>query len=210
MPGASSPRRPERPRRLWTSTETKLALSSGAGLTGLLFGTAFSVSGAFALAACLGASLRMLLGLGPPNASSLSPGRILACLAGGMLIGGVHLAAGTALLCTLRVTFDREQDLVVVRSGWLGLRCRQYFLSSFRCVSILPGSRRLWCWRVHPDYFVVLENATGDTVNVGVVTLSIELAREVAVEIAGSPASKFRPPSDTIPKRTSQSTKRQT
>lgn len=182
MPGSLKPG-PMAPRRLWTLSKERRRYSSGLPLIGLPFGILFTAGGVLGL---LGAIVGVLAGIGVISWPEAPPGQplwetLLACL-GAFAVGAGVLLGGTILLLTLRVTFDRARDLVVVRSGWLGLRCRRRRLSEFRAVTIRPHVGAL-AWSA-PEFDVALSDDRGACLVIGWVTLSSGLARKFAREIA--------------------------
>ena len=155
--------------------------SSGGGLPGALFGIVFTASGLFVLCA-LGWTVLELFGIVQSQENpDRSIGEYVLCIFALLAIGGGHLAGGTVLLWTLRTTLDRARDLVVVRSGWLGCRCRRRRLSEFQSVAVLPG-RHL----SDPELFdiALLNDTTGESLIVGYVSRSYDLALSFADEIS--------------------------
>ncbi len=177
------PRLPERPRRLLTLSRDRYGLSNGAGFIGLAFGMMFTFTGVITLyAACLTALGAVgLLPAPAQNTNSIS--QSLLGTGALLLMGGGHLLCGTLLLFTLRSKFDRFRDIVIVRSGWLGLWRAQQRLSDFVSVSVLPSTH--WIQRTHyaPCFDIALERPNGSFLVVGVVSMSHELAKEVATEV---------------------------
>ncbi|MFO0783062.1 MAG: hypothetical protein U0636_05215 [Phycisphaerales bacterium] len=108
-----------------------------------------------------------------------------------LLIGGGHLAIGSLLLWTHRVTIDRARDVVVLRTGWLGVRCRRWPLSEFREVQVVLEPDTL-----PPDRFRIdLAGNDSVRVTVGHVTMSQALADTVASEVGtftGLPVKRTR------------------
>lgn len=182
MPGSSKPG-PRAPWRLWTLSKERRRYSSGLPLVGLPLGVLFTTAGLLGMVVSV---LGALSATGIIPWPETSPGQalwktLLGCL-GGLALGATLLLCGTALLWTLRTTFDRGRDLVVVRSGWLGLRCRRRRLSEFRAVTIRPHVGDL-AWSA-PEFDVALSDDRGACLVIGWVTLSSGLARKFAREIA--------------------------
>lgn len=175
-------RTPQRPRKIRTCSRDRLRLSSGNGIFGLLFGLLFSTTGLLGLYV-FGWLLLSILGVLPTGAARIAQDSVpnqLFALGGMLALGVAHLTAGTLLLLTLRVTFDRAHDAVVMRSGWLGLRRQKERLSHFQRVLVRPPEGR---YPTRDVYDIVLEGKPRRLL-VAKVTRSHALAREVAAEIA--------------------------
>lgn len=179
----NGPSVPTRPRRLLTFSRDRYGLSNGASLIGLGFGTLFTASGCLVLYVLCRTSLE-LMGLIPQG--FVVPGQSVLSYVMGfgamLLIGGGHLFGGTMCLWTLRAHFDRSRGTVVVRSGWLGLWAVREHLAHFVRVSVILDERNWW---MVPDYKIALERSDGSFLVVGTVTMSPELAKDVAAEVNG-------------------------
>lgn len=176
-------RTPQRPRKLWTSSRDRLCLSSGGGIIAFIFGLVFSTAGLICVYV-FGWLLLSILGVVSTGASTIANESIFNQLfgLGGMLFLSLgHFVTGTLLLFTLRATFDRARDLVIVRSGWLGLWRRTDRLSLFQRV-IVATPRGGYLTR--DLYDIALEGEPRRVVVVARVSLSRNLAYEVAAEIA--------------------------
>jgi hypothetical protein len=182
MPGISN--LPTRPRRLISLSPERIRYSSGPGIFFALFGLLFSSTGLIVLGIG-GWSVLILLGALPPQDGKQLPIvewllQILVLLA----IGGGHFIGGSILLWTLRTTLDRARDRVIVRSGWLGLRCQRRRLSEFTTVTILPGSSIFDTRRRDSLFDIALRDESGAVLVVGQVSRSQDLARTVVAEIS--------------------------
>ncbi len=181
-------RGPQRPHRLWTLSRDRLCLSSGPGIVGLPFGLLFSTTGGLVLFCVLWGSLAAIGLVRPVGQQAIPADQALwkTLLAGVMVlfIGAGHLAGGTLLLQTLRATIDRARHVVIVRSGWLGLRCQRMLLSEFPAVCVLPSTHFFSNFsNGNPDYDIVITGEHGAQLVVGIVTLSEDLAQQVAGEV---------------------------
>lgn len=181
MPGSSGP---IRPRKLFSLSRDRLRLSNGSGLDGFFHGLVFSFAGLSCLACMVGAILASFGLVVIPNFTPGAPFWTQILLFLFLLVFGAGLlACGTGLLRTLRTTFDRDRDRVVVRSGWMGLHCQRRRLSEFRSVTIFAPDTG-WVSPLDDEscYDIALEEENGNYLVVGYV--SAKLANAVRDEIS--------------------------
>lgn len=188
MPG-SGRHYPTRPWRVWTFSTDRFSLSSTiAHWLVFPWAAVFSSLGAFIIFHNLRTVLAAfgIFPLPQPSASATMGigGWILTAVVT-LLFTGVLYFFGWLLMQSLSVTFDREHQLVTVRSGWMGLYRRRLPLSTFQQVCIVPGAYFLLMRMNGRDdnYDIVLTGANTQPVVIGFVTVSIELAEQVVHEV---------------------------
>lgn len=173
--------RPTGPRRLWSRSPECRRYSSGPGVPFVPFGLVFSLAGLYLIAAAIWTALSFFgTAAGYDGLDFIDA---LLRVVGLLVFGSAFVIAGSILLWTLRSTLDRARDLIVVRSGYLGLRHYQRHLSEFRSIDVRPGRKpRGACGR--DEFEIVLRDAGGAEMVVGYASGSLGPARDVADDIA--------------------------
>lgn len=187
MPGSRSAG-PSRPVRLWTLSKDQLVLSTSIALWLVFpFGVLFSLVGIWLLFSAL-LTVFAFIGLAPPPlnwaAFIAQPflERVLALVALVAMASG-FLAFGAIILQCLCVTFDRTRGTVTVYRGWMGLHRQRRQLSAFQQVCVLPSTHFFSRMSGRENFDIVLTGENAQSLVVGVVTLSQELAQQVVREI---------------------------
>lgn len=187
MPGGGS-RNPWRPVRLWTASKDRYVISTTIPLWAVFpFALLFSLVGIWLLFTFLWTTLASI-GLAPfPNgwADFIAQPiwqRVLA-MAALLMMALAFLAFGSMMLQCLCASFDRARGTVTVYRGWMGTHRQRRPLSAFQQVCILPSTHLFSRISGRESYDIVLTGENGQSLVVGVVTLSPELAQQVVDEI---------------------------
>jgi hypothetical protein len=191
MPGPTRPQ-PERPRRIWTFSPDRLRLATF-GFFMVPMGLLFSSVGLFSMFQILRvwlarSGIELPLPYPPPAARLPMPTEELAWRTlMNIVLMSLFVIVGLRMMYVVSVMIDRACGIVVVRSGCLGLWSKHRKLAGFDRIKIRQGE---YFSRVtapffdrSKDYDIVLAGAEPPEMPIALVTMSHDLAMEVANEV---------------------------
>ena len=174
---------PTLPCRLRSRSPERRRYESGCGWHAFPIGIGALLIGSYVVVACVWSPFSPS-GIATVNQWDMtSIAEALVGVLGLFAIGSGFIVAGSVLLRTLRVTLDREHDLVIVRSGMVGLVRRQRHLSEFRSVVILH-SRNLFAASRLNSFDIALIDSCGKETIIVCVTEGRKFASQFADEIS--------------------------